>query len=162
MNECTIWMASNFHVVIPHNFRVSSSKSQKKLPLVCSFWRKKFISQENPIRTLVFAVLVIVEQLDCISAHIVLVHDNLNQCLNKIGRVELVPTFATIRFWHRTISLNVFRHSAHSCQSTIVPWRANVMLSRRFLLLVRKQQNILLRIGTFEENLFSGIGSQEF
>ena len=44
------------------------------------------------------------------------------KCLNKIGRVELVPTFATIRFWHRTTTEHVqtgFRHSARSCQNTL-------------------------------------------
>ena len=53
--------------------------------------------------------------------------------LNKVGRVELVPTFATIRFWHRTTTEHVQTFCSQLSKHSFAR-RANVMLPRSFLL----------------------------
>ena len=52
------------------------------------------------------------------------------KCLNKIGRVELDPTFATIRFWHRTTAEHVqtfcsqlSKHERHAPEKFFVACR---------------------------------------
>ena len=55
------------------------------------------------------------------------------KCLNKIGRVELVPTFATIRFWHRTTTEHVQTFCSQLSKHSFAR-RANVVLPRSFLL----------------------------
>ena len=60
------------------------------------------------------------------------------KCLNKIGQVELVPTFATIRFWHRTTTEHVSSDGVQTFCSQLSKHsfarRTNVMLPRSFLL----------------------------
>ena len=60
------------------------------------------------------------------------------KCLNKIGRVELAPTFATIRFWHRTTTEHVSSDGVQTFCSQLSKHsfarRANVMLPRSFWL----------------------------
>ena len=59
--------------------------------------------------------------------------------LNKIGRVQHVTTFATIRFWYRTTAENADMHwqALYSCHKTLLCLSArNIMLPIRVLLLI--------------------------